>query len=162
MALLLGGAQPQLLCSIRHGHRKPCIGASHRRFHFADNTTIRIVLSTPPFHPRHILFSPPKSASIDGISVQNNSEALGEDHNREEKEEDEEFLKRLRRWFSFLPSILPGGSWWDFSEDVEVQDLAKPVTVWRALGKMWQLVAHDRWVIVGAFSALILAAVRAA
>lgn len=35
----------------------------------------------------------------------------------------------------------------------------QPVTVWYALGKMWNLVAKDRWVIFAAFSALIIAAV---
>ncbi|KAI9111464.1 hypothetical protein K1719_017154 [Acacia pycnantha] len=110
--------------------------------------------SRRPFNRRRILASPPKSASIDGFSVQESPEALSE-----EKEEEKEFLKRLRRWFSFLPSILPGGSWWNFSENVEIQDSAKPVTVWRALAKMWQLVAQDRWIIFAAFCALILAAV---
>lgn len=37
--------------------------------------------------------------------------------------------------------------------------MEKPVTVWRALSKMWELVAKDRWVIFAAFSALIVAAV---
>lgn len=153
MALLLGGIQPQILSSIRYDHRKPCTRVSNGRFHFAVNTRIRTVQSIPPFNQRRIFVSPSKSASIDGFSVQKNPEALCEE------KEDEEFLKRLRRWFSFLPSILPGGSWWDFSENVEIQESARPVTVWRALAKMWQLVAQDRWVIFAAFSALILAAV---
>lgn len=38
--------------------------------------------------------------------------------------------------------------------------MAKPVTLWRALGKMWDLVSKDRWIIFAAFSALIIAAVR--
>lgn len=36
---------------------------------------------------------------------------------------------------------------------------AKPVTVLRALQRMWGLVAKDRWIIFAAFSALVLAAV---
>lgn len=70
-----------------------------------------------------------------------------------------DFSERLRRWMAFVRTILPGGSWWSFSEDVEVRILAEPVTVSRALVRMWKLVANDRWVIFAAFSTLIVAAV---
>lgn len=70
-----------------------------------------------------------------------------------------DFSERLRRWMAFVRTILPGGSWWSFSEDVEVRILAEPVTVSRALVRMWKLVANDRWVIFFAFSTLIVAAV---
>lgn len=155
MPLLLAATQtqPLLLPSITHHHyynnnkHQPLIiRASQKR--------LRIVHSIPAFasRSRPILFStlhPPKSASsINGVSVQNNPEASSE------------FLDRIRKWFQFIPSILPGGTWWDFSDDdFQAQALAQPVTVWRALGKMWDLVARDRWVIFAAFSALILAAV---
>lgn len=43
-------------------------------------------------------------------------------------------------------------------EDVDVGLAAKPVTVWNALYRMWQLVSNDRWVIFAAFSALIITA----
>lgn len=66
--------------------------------------------------------------------------------------------ERFRRLIAFLRSILPGGSWWSVSNDVEIVFMAKPVTVWRALGRMWELVSRDRWVIFAAFSALILTA----
>ncbi|KFK23022.1 hypothetical protein AALP_AAs55890U000100 [Arabis alpina] len=36
--------------------------------------------------------------------------------------------------------------------------MAKLVSVWRALSRMWELVAEDRWVIFAAFSTLIVAA----
>ncbi|KAI4314386.1 hypothetical protein L6164_027300 [Bauhinia variegata] len=36
-------------------------------------------------------------------------------------------LERLQRWVGFLPSILPGDSWWSFSDEVEVKISAKPV-----------------------------------
>lgn len=37
---------------------------------------------------------------------------------------------------------------------------AKAVTVLRALQRMWDLVAKDRWIIFAAFSVLVFAAVR--
>lgn len=154
MALILGVTQPHLLSSsIRHhDYTKPRFSVPHRAFHFASSTN-RIGIVLPR---RRILVTPLKSASsIDGVSVQTNPEAL-----IEEEDDDRDFLNRFSKWVSLLPSILPGGRWWDFDDDVEVQDLAKPVTVWRALGKMWQLISHDRWVVFAAFSALILAAVR--
>lgn len=161
MALLLGGYQPQLLSSIRHEHsNKPLIRVSDQRYRFAANTRIRLGLSTPAFSFRRILVSPPRSSSINGVFVQNDIDTSEEGHR--EDEDDVEFLERLRRWAGFLLSILPGGSWWNFSDDIEVQVLAKPVTVWRALAKMWELVKQDRWVIFTAFSTLILAAVRVA
>ncbi|KAL0357883.1 UNVERIFIED_CONTAM: ABC transporter B family member 26, chloroplastic [Sesamum calycinum] len=58
-----------------------------------------------------------------------------------------------------LREILPGGEWWKLSSE-EVEDVisAKPVTVWRALKKMWELISQDRWVIFTAFVALIVTA----
>jgi ATP-binding cassette subfamily B (MDR/TAP) protein 9 len=129
----------------RHNHHiKPLITSSsnHHRFHFTPN---RIVLTSS----KRILFSHPiKSASINEVSVHNNPEASNE------------FLSKIRKWVSFIPSIFPGGTWWNFSDDDNVQLYGQPVTVWYALGKMWNLVAKDRWVIFAAFSALIIAAVR--
>lgn len=160
MPPLLAFTQPRLLPPPtlhhlhRHRHRnntntKPLIISSSdkKRFHFAAT---RIVA------PRRILLpSTSKSASINGVSVQNNPEASAGEVNAAE------FLQRIRKLVAFLPSIFAGGSWWNFSDDVEVPTLAQPVTVWRALGKMWELVARDRWVIITAFSTLVIAAVRA-
>lgn len=154
MSLLLTRTPPLSLSPIpRHHHHnnKLLITPSHKRFSF---TVTPIVFFTPGFASRRIIASP-KCASINGVSVQNNPEASAEQLNAGE------FLERIRKWVGFLPSILPGGRWWEFSVDDDVQVVAQPVTVWRALGKMWDLVARDRWVIFAAFSALILAAVRA-
>ncbi|GAV84501.1 ABC_tran domain-containing protein/ABC_membrane domain-containing protein, partial [Cephalotus follicularis] len=62
-------------------------------------------------------------------------------------------------WIELVRSVLPGGDWWRFTDDVEVKFLAKPVTLWRALTRMWDLVSKDRWVIFTAFATLIVAAV---
>ncbi|TKY69913.1 ABC transporter B family member 26 [Spatholobus suberectus] len=149
MPLLLSHTPPCSLPPILP-HHKPLIAASQKRFPFA---AARIVLFSPGFTSRRIIAAlPPKCASINGVSVQNNPEASREVYVGE-------FLERIRKWVGFLPAILPGGRWWDFSDDVDVQVVAQPVTVWSALGKMWDLVARDRWVIFAAFSALIVAAV---
>ncbi|CAJ1931362.1 unnamed protein product [Sphenostylis stenocarpa] len=140
---------PRLYNSNNHNNHnnKLLIAPSQKRFPL---TATPIVL----FAPRRILASPPlKCASINGVSVQNNPEASAE------QVYVGELLERIRKWVGFLPSLLPGGRWWDFSDDIDVQMVAQPVTVWRALGKMWELVARDRWVIFAAFSALIVAAV---
>ncbi|CAL0314095.1 unnamed protein product [Lupinus luteus] len=152
MSLLLAATQTQslLIPSIAYHNNKSqplIIKATRNRFPF---TTTRKTV-----HSRRILLTSylPKSASINGASFQNNSEASNEVNATE-------FLHRLRKWIQLFPSILPGGKWWDLSDDdVKVQVLAQPVTVWRALAKMWDLVSRDRWVIFAAFSALIFAAV---
>ncbi|XP_019424169.1 PREDICTED: ABC transporter B family member 26, chloroplastic-like [Lupinus angustifolius] len=152
MPLLLAVTQTQslLIPSITYHNNKTqplIIKATQKRFPF---TTTRKTV-----HSRRILLTSylPKSASINGANFQNNPEASNEVNATD-------FFHRLRKWIQSFPSVLPGGKWWDLSdEDVEVQVLAQPVTVWRALAKMWDLVSRDRWVIFAAFTALIFAAV---
>lgn len=80
--------------------------------------------------------------------------------NPEGSENDQvEFPKRFRELVHFIRSIWPGGSWWSLSDHADFIMTAKPVTVLRALQRMWDLVAKDRWIIFAAFSALVLAAV---
>ncbi|EPS61394.1 hypothetical protein M569_13403, partial [Genlisea aurea] len=69
--------------------------------------------------------------------------------------------KSLNGWINSLRRYLPGGEWWRLSNQGIADDAfsAKPVTVIRALGKMWELVAEDRWLIFTAFAALIVTAV---
>lgn len=149
MPHLLTGTHPYLppppTPQHRHNRIKPLIVAySSNRFNFAAN---RITLS---YSNRILLPSPLKSASINEVSVQNNPEASSIS---------DEILGRIRELVKFLPSIFPGGTWWNFSDEVDGSIFGQPVTVWYALGKMWNLVARDRWVIFAAFSALIIAAV---
>ncbi|KAK7307246.1 hypothetical protein VNO77_40133 [Canavalia gladiata] len=154
MHLLLPCTPSSSLPLIPHHHHrnnKSLITLSHNHFPLPATPTL---LFTSGFASRRILATPPlKSASINGLSVQNNPEAS------RELNAAADFLERLRKWIGFLPSIFPGGRWWDFSEDVNVRVMAQPVSVWRALAKMWDLVSRDRWVIFAAFSALIVAAV---
>ncbi|KAJ6898253.1 hypothetical protein NC652_024924 [Populus alba x Populus x berolinensis] len=105
---------------------------------------------------------PPKSSSSSSSSSVNgygsNIEQYYGSEQRVEREEGVELNERIRRFIEFLPSILPGGDWWSFSDEADIKILAKPVTMWRALTRMWHLVAQDRWVIFAAFTALIVAA----
>ncbi|KAG6757150.1 hypothetical protein POTOM_037452 [Populus tomentosa] len=105
---------------------------------------------------------PPKSSSSSTSSSVNgygsNIEQYYGSEQRVEREEGVELNERIRRFIEFLPSILPGGDWWSFSDEADIKILAKPVTMWRALTRMWHLVAQDRWVIFAAFTALIVAA----
>ncbi|RDY06816.1 ABC transporter B family member 26, chloroplastic, partial [Mucuna pruriens] len=153
MPLLLARAPPSSLSlppiphHHRHNNNKSLIALSHKRFPFAAT---RIAFFATGFASRRLPAAlPPKCASINGVSLQNNPEASGE----------LEFVERIRKWLELVHSVLPGGRWWDFSDGVDVQVVAQPVTVWRALRKMWDLVARDKWVIFAAFSALIVAAV---
>ncbi|CAN1152233.1 ABC transporter B family member 26, chloroplastic [Linum perenne] len=100
-----------------------------------------------------------RCASVNGYTVENGGAGKVIDGGVEEADGNDELHQRIRGFIEFLPSILPGGNWWSLSDDVDVKLVAEPVTVWRALGRMWQLVARDRWIIFAAFSALILAAV---
>ncbi|XP_057529243.1 ABC transporter B family member 26, chloroplastic [Amaranthus tricolor] len=111
----------------------------------------RLPLSSRTFCRRRNLLIV-KSATVNGLSVSNNQENQGIVENIELRE-------RIRRFLENLKSILPGGKWWRLSdEEIDVNLTAKPVTVWNALYRMWNLVSNDRWVIYTAFSTLIITA----
>ncbi|PNX72396.1 ABC transporter B family member chloroplastic-like [Trifolium pratense] len=58
-------------------------------------------------------------------------------------------------------SILPGGDWWTLPNHPEEDD-AEPTAAMLALRRMWDLVADERWVALGAFGSLVIAAVSSA
>ncbi|TYH88583.1 hypothetical protein ES332_D01G196900v1 [Gossypium tomentosum] len=128
-----------------------------RLFHFVNRRTLRFSRSAEVsicFKRISHRLAPLKSSSINGFSLETNLDHFEEEHSVENVE----LRDRIRKWIDFLRSVLPGGSWWSFSDDVEIKFMAKPVTVWRALSRMWQLIAKDRLVIFAAFSTLIVAA----
>lgn len=92
-----------------------------------------------------------KSASVNGYPI--NEEGGGGKVGLSEK---------LKKWVEFAREIIPGGDWWRLPTE-EVVDVfsAKPVTVVRALKKMWNLISEDRWVVFTAFVSLVVTAVRA-
>ncbi|PIN17383.1 Peptide exporter, ABC superfamily [Handroanthus impetiginosus] len=95
---------------------------------------------------------PVKSASVNGYPISK------EDENSFTGSGKVELSEKLRKWVKFAREILPGGDWWRLSTEVEDVISAKPVTVLRALKKMWELIAEDRWVVFTAFTALIVTA----
>ncbi|BBG94023.1 transporter associated with antigen processing protein 1 [Prunus dulcis] len=136
-------------------HKQPLILLTPQKLHHftsATRTSTKPRLSLSPHYSnsRRFRFSPPKSTSINGYAA--------EEYKNDPRETEVELLERLRRLFAFLRSILPGGTWWSFSDEAQIRIFAKPVTVVRALTRMWGLVSRDRWVIFAAFSALIVAA----
>lgn len=157
MAVPLCHLKPCPVSSSRH-QEKTLIRAQSRNIRLSTSTNL---IRFP--YSYHIALSKSRrgylslsSASVNGFSIQNNPEDF--DAEIDEAGSSSELRERQQMWPDFLRSILPGGSWWSFSDDVEVQMTAKPVTVVRALSRMWELVSKDRWVIFAAFSALILAA----
>ncbi|KAK6930963.1 ABC transporter-like, ATP-binding domain [Dillenia turbinata] len=145
MALHLCHLQPRpILPTPQAKHSLTRIEISH--------TTLRLWFSQSPRLNR---FAPLKSSAFNDVSIKN----IPQEPDRfRQLTTSPRLQRRLSKWIRFLRSILPGGSWWNLSDHVEVVVLAKPVTVVKALHRMWQLVQNDRWVIFIAFSALIIAA----
>ncbi|XP_047957813.1 ABC transporter B family member 26, chloroplastic [Salvia hispanica] len=100
---------------------------------------------------RHI--SSVKSASVNGYPI------TKEDGVPSAGGEKIELTEKLKKWVKFAREIFPGGDWWRLpTEDIGDVMVAKPVTVFRALKKMWDLIAEDRWVIFTAFVTLVITA----
>ncbi|XP_057493957.1 ABC transporter B family member 26, chloroplastic isoform X1 [Actinidia eriantha] len=154
MALHLFDLRPRVIYSLHHRQTSVNIHRKTETVRFAANSKVQfnflVLRSNRRFH--HI--SAPKSASINGFPSQSNPEKSPQDYGQTNVE----LSEKLRRWIGFIRSILPGGSWWSFSHDVEVVMMAKPVTVLKALQRMWELVSKDRWVIFAAFATLIITA----
>ncbi|KAM7506582.1 hypothetical protein LguiA_017035 [Lonicera macranthoides] len=94
------------------------------------------------------------SASVSKISVLNKNG--GEDSGNKK------VLETVKRWVVIIRSAWPGGSWWDLHETKEedgMAAMAEPLTVLQALCRIWELVAHESWVLYAAFGSLIIAAV---
>ncbi|CAA0831309.1 ABC transporter B family member 26-chloroplastic [Striga hermonthica] len=106
--------------------------------------------------PRFHYILPVKSASVNGYPI--NKE---DDHGLPLIDSERiELSEKLKKWVQFVREILPGGNWWRLSsEGVDNVISVKPVTVLRALRKMWELIAQDRWVVFTAFVSLIVTAV---
>ncbi|KAH0919437.1 hypothetical protein HID58_027097 [Brassica napus] len=126
------------------------------------------IIATSDIKRKNLRFKPKQSFSLQ-FSIRNhrlspvncstvNGAAVGSSEYYQGEGDSVSFPERIRHFVGFLRSILPGGSWWRFSEEVDSRFVAEPVTVWRALTRIWELVAEDRWVIFAAFSTLIVAA----
>lgn len=109
--------------------------------HKRSQSKTRFSFSSNSINQRYRYISPLNSASINGYSVQeaDSSEKLGV------------------KWMEFVRNVFPGGNWWRLDVD-DVGVTAKPVTVVRALHRMWELIAQDGLLILAAFTALIITA----
>lgn len=152
MALPFCDAQPRLFSSLHRRQTPP--RTRHKQLHFATSNELRFSCSHPNFNLRGLLLPPPKSSSINGYSVQSSPEFI-----KDSEDAKVDRFEKVKRWIAFARSILPGGKWWNSDDDIEIRILAEPVTVFRALLKMWEMVSKDRWIIFVSFSALIVAAV---
>lgn len=151
MALPLCNPQPLVPFSLQQ--RKLRIRACSFNPHF-NQQKAQLQLFAP--RKRFYYISRVKSASVNGYPVNK------EDEISFTESEKVELSEKLRKWVTFVREILPGGEWWSLStEGVGDVISAKPVTVLRALKKMWDLIAEDRWVVFTAFVALIVTAVCA-
>lgn len=155
MSLILPHLQPLLIPSLHHKptslypNLKPLAFSAKPKTKFQSNPSVS--RSNTRFRRTYV----PKSASVNGFPLKSDSEVSP----RDVEVNKAKLSEKLRRWIAFVRSVLPGGSWWSFSEDVEVVLTAKPVTVLRALQRMWELIAKDRWIIFAAFATLIITAV---
>ncbi|XP_009775302.1 ABC transporter B family member 26, chloroplastic [Nicotiana tabacum] len=109
--------------------------------HKRSQSKTRFSFSSNSINQRYRYISPLNSASINGYSVQeaDSSEKLGV------------------KWMEFVRNVFPGGNWWRLDVD-DIGITAKPVTVVRALHRMWELIAQDGLLIFAAFTALIITA----
>lgn len=139
--------QPSLTFSFQHQNRFFLINSNRKSSSFS--TKIRGRRLTPS-SKRFVHISPLNSASVNGYSIQSGSS------NEVFEERDLKVIDHLRR----LIDILPGGSWWRLSTDqVDVSPNAKPVTIFRALQRIWDLISDDRPVVFAAFAALLISSV---
>lgn len=143
---------PQLLPPFSVQHRKfsTKIRSSLNQNLNQENPQLQRFASSRRF--RHI--STLKSASVNGYPI------AKEDEVPSTGGVNFELTEKLKKWVKFAREIFPGGEWWRLSNE-EVGDViaAKSVTVFRALKKMWDLIAEDRWVIFTAFVTLVITAV---
>lgn len=151
MALSL--CNPQLLPSFSVRQRKfPIKTRSFIQNFNQEKARLQHFSSSKTFH----YISTVKSASVNGYPISKDDQVPFTGGEKLELSE------KLKKWVNFAREIFPGGDWWRLSTE-EVGDVisAKPVTVLRALKKMWDLIAEDRWVVFTAFVALIVTAVCA-
>ncbi|KAL7134930.1 hypothetical protein ABFS83_11G058500 [Erythranthe nasuta] len=153
MALRLCNLQP--LSAFPSAHTKSPIKIRSLLNLHSNQVKPRLQFFAHPSKRFHCI-PPINSASVNGHPLINTSI----DGAVSAESEKVELSEKLKKWVKFVREVFPGGEWWRLStEEVESVFSAKPVTVFRALRKMWELVAEDRWVVFFAFVALIITAV---
>lgn len=152
MSLPMCSLQPQFALYVQQ--RRVLVRNLHERLHFGPKQKTQFLFSEHSSKKRFGFVTPVKSASVNGYPLHDNYSK-----ERGLEGEDAELGEKFRNWVGLARDFLPGGSWWRLSsEDVKVEMAAEPVTVIRALQKMWELIAEERWLIFSAFAALIVTA----
>lgn len=156
-------ARPLVFCNLQTRF----VFSSHQKQVFSiRNNNRRSSIDNLQFNPSksykrlNSIYPIKSSASVNGYSIDDNTITISNQQDDLSAEGNRRLSQNPGRLIEFIKDILPGGSWWRLSSDhVEVVLTAKPVTVVRALQRMWELISEDRWVIFTAFASLILTAV---
>lgn len=149
MALSISNLQPLLVFPLQR--RRIPSNVRFVRPHVNQEKSQLLLFSS--YKTYHCIFRA-KSASVNGYPISS------DDSNSSQKYAQVALSDKLKKWIKFVREVFPGGEWWRLSsEEIDVGLSSKPVTVLRALQKMWELIAQDRWVVYTAFIALIVAAV---
>lgn len=142
--------RPSFTLSHQHQNRFFPINYYPRSSNFSYK--IRAQLTPSGSRKRFVHISPLNSASVNGYRIEN------------EIGNQEEFFKeknvKVKNQFRELIDKLPGGSWWNLSTD-QIDDnlVAEPVSVLKALHRIWDLISEDRRVVFAAFAALLVSSV---
>lgn len=142
--------RPSFTLSHQHQNRFFPINYYPRSSNFSYK--IRAQLTPSGSRKRFVHISPLNSASVNGYRIEN------------EMGNQEEFFKeknvKVKNQFRELIDKLPGGSWWNLSTD-QIDDnlVAEPVSVLKALHRIWDLISEDRRVVFAAFAALLVSSV---
>ncbi|XP_075504746.1 ABC transporter B family member 26, chloroplastic [Primulina tabacum] len=148
MALTICNLQPLLVFPLRQ--RKIPSKVRFIRAHVnPEKSRIQLFSSYKTYH---CIFRV-KSASVNGYPISSDDSKSSQEYARVALSD------KLKNWIKLVREIFPGGEWWRLSsEEIDLGLSSKPVTVLRALQKMWELIAQDRWVVYTAFATLIVAA----
>lgn len=146
--------------SLYNPHLLPQFSAQHRKFSIRTRCSLNQNFNREKPQLQRFAasrrrlrrISTVKSASVNGYPISKDGGGGGK----------VELSEKLKKWVKFAREIFPGGDWWRLPTE-EIVDVfsAKPVTVVRALKKMWDLISEDRWVIFTAFVSLVVTAVCA-
>ncbi|CAN4118085.1 unnamed protein product [Withania somnifera] len=148
MALLLSAVQFQprvrIVYFVQKGQNPGTV--LFQRSQFDPKSKTQFSFSNSWIKQRFRCISSLYSSSINGYS---SAQEYPKGHSRE----------KLVKWIHFVRNLFPGGNWWRLSsEGIDVGATVKPVTVVRALHRMWELIAEDGLLVFAAFTALIFTA----
>lgn len=119
-------------------------------------------LETPHFKTKHQFQIISNNTKFKQLSFPITNSEFADDGvpNYESKGNVVNFFDFFQNLVHFIRQVFPGGSWWNLSDSQEAENpTAKPITVWIALSRMWNLIGRDKWIVFVAVASLIVAAV---